>query len=200
MWRRWLGIPTLFIVVILATGTDAFGVPITAPDPDSRVATIKEAGFSIVVPDTWAVIDLTKQQAAAVLKKLRKNFPEVRDELPDNPAGFARSMKLFAIDTATGELHGNVNAVLDRTSTVLPPKSEIQAYYKKAGLETDAEIVDAKIDGRSGYEINLKTAAQRQLWVIGNRGLLVFSFSSSATDDPRGDPVVAAMMDGVQLR
>ena len=61
---RWFGIPALFIVVFLATGTNAFGALITAPEPDSHVATVKKAGFSIAVPDAWAEIDLTKKQAA----------------------------------------------------------------------------------------------------------------------------------------
>jgi hypothetical protein len=198
---RWFGICGLFIVVTLATSSNAYGGVVTAAsEPGSHVTTVKKAGFSIAVPEAWAVIDLTKKQAASLLKGVRKKFPQLANELPDDLKALGQNIKLLAVDTATGDLRGNMNAALDRASTALPPKSEIQEGYKKAGLEPDAEIVDAKIGGRSGYEVNMPTTAQRQLWVIGDRGLLIFSFSSSTTDDPRDDPVVAAMMNSVQLQ
>jgi hypothetical protein len=179
-------------------GVDAVGArAATRPEPGFHVVTVKKAGFSVELPDTWVAIDLTKKQAAALLKGVRKKLPELAAQLPDDIAAFfQQNVKFFAVDPAPGERHGNVNAVLSPDALVLPPKKANKKYYKEAGL-FGVHIVDAKIGGRPGYELNGMN--QRQFWVIGNRGLLIFAFSSSTADDPRDDPVVMTMMESVKL-
>ena len=168
MHRRGLSRTAWFFAVLLlatgAVGVSAFAS--TRPDPGFHVVTVKKAGFSIEVPDTWVEIDFTKGQVAKLVQQIRGELPELAALLPADPEQYVQQhMKLIAIDAALGDVHGNVSAVLTSTSRGLPPKREIKKYYDGVSIRgrhrRRQDRRAARGRGRWGGERQSKTVVGR---------------------------------------
>jgi hypothetical protein len=186
------------LLLSLTVGLTVVGSPATTAEgatPGFRAVTVKRIGVRIAFPDAWVVLDLTKPRKATVaqLAEARRNYPSLAGRLPEQPRAFVeRDVKLFAVDPAAPEDYVSVQL---QATDALPPQRVLERLYQRTSR--DAEIVSAKVDGRRGYEAT--TANSRQLWVVGNHGVLALVFTTATTGDPRDVPALRTIMHSVHL-
>jgi hypothetical protein len=198
-------------------GPSAVAEPNPLP-PGYHAVSVKKAGFSVAVPDSWAVLDLTQKPLKAHVKDLAQNHPALADYFSSD--GFSHDTALpytalFAADgTTTAPTPDNLRVEHYRQpgERLVDAMKHIGSTLKRAGLQ-DIEVAKTKVAGRTGIEatgfLNLGPYPVHEssyfvpehagYFVPGRAGFLyVLVFVTQA--DSRQDPVVQTMIQSFTLR
>jgi hypothetical protein len=211
------GIARLFCLVVLAAvfgatdlvaGFSSGGATATAKPPDGyHTVRVKNAGFSMAVPDGWLAID----PASKSFRDLKQQIAEADPEL----ASFVEQIdpsevKLFALDQTNPNFTSNalvVSSGYDK-SVISQPKAVKAGVEAQAGNLEGIEVRKTKVDGRRSLELvatqetSLRDGTSSRVYstsyfVPAKKDVLQIVFTT--LQDGREDPTVRTMIDSVNL-
>lgn len=195
------------VVAFVGTGVgSAAGIEARSKPPRGyHTVTVKNAGFSIAVPNPWVTLDPTSKDFSNRLKKFRKANP---DFLSSNEVDVAvKHSKLFAIDPAGDSFHSNVNVTHFPDVSRAPTEDEIRGSLTT--FASDIETKPMSVAGSAGieaayqFQVNVPEggAAPRlhgtAYAVLGRKGGLLVVFT--ALEDGRQDPTTQTMIHSLKL-
>jgi hypothetical protein len=216
------------VTKVLATiALGAAGLGLVAPSavaernplpPGYHTVSVKKEGFSVAVPDSWAVLDLTQKSLKAHVKDLAQNHPALADYFSSDVFSHDTGLPytaLFAADGATtAPTPDNLRVEHYRQpgERLVEAMKHIRSLSKRLGVQ-DIEVVKTRVAGRTGIEatgfLNLGpfpvhetsyfVPGRAGFFVPGRAGFLyVLVFVTQA--DGRQDPIVQTMIQSFTLR
>ncbi len=160
--------------------------------PGFKTVKVKKAGFSVATPKSWATVDITQENADALLDNIRDAAPDLAAQLPSNISDLvAQSMVLISFsDETVDDFTPNLNVLLFPGVSDNPTIEEIE--LELGSIAEDAEFSEVTVAGQDAVkaEYDLSSgdiqAHLIQYVLTGPKGGLVITFTTAqgaSTDD-----------------
>src|SRR5262245_42485847 len=157
MGRRRAGVFLVSLLMAAAPAKLAAGQEPPATPPGYSTVRVRRAGFSIDVPDSWVVLDLTRKPFKAQVRDLAKNYANLADyfssDVFSHDAGL-RYTAMFAADgTSNAPTRDNVRVEHYRQPGGNPVDhmKEIGSVLRRLGAQ-DIEVTKVSVAGKAGVE------------------------------------------------
>ena len=177
--------------------------------PGYHMVTIKKAGFSLEVPNTWLALDPTSKSYAEVLRRVAAANPKLAPSLKQF-SSVASSVVLFAVDQSDADFASNLSVVpLPLDKSVLSDPADVQTVLKaQLPQASGLKVQKTKVAGVGALVATAALNANRPdgspytahltaYFVASKSSVLDFDFSTS--DDGRQNSTVQTMVNSLTL-
>ena len=207
--------PSLVYGILTAVVIAGLALALVAPEASANVATppdgyhtvtVKKAGFSMAIPDTWLVVDATSKNFRDQMQKVADANPQLGPLVEQVDPSFS---KLFAADQTNLTFSNNVQVVaVDYDKSVISQPKAVKAGLEALETFQDIEVTKTKFAGRRAlgvhatFDVNSPEGTSVRVHstsylVAAKKGVLQIVFST--LEDGRQDPTVQTMVDNFKF-